>query len=91
MLIRASKLDGVNPRVFYNIAMMYDFFKDYDNAVKYLKLSIKKDPSVSNYANLYSYYQKYHKTKEAKALAREMIRKFPDDPNVQQLRNTVNN
>jgi tetratricopeptide (TPR) repeat protein len=89
MLIRASKMDGVNPRVFYNIAMMYDFFKDYDNAVKYLKLGIKKNPDVSSYANLYSYYQKYKKTKEAKALAEEMIRKFPDDPNIQQLKNII--
>jgi len=86
VLIKASKMDGVNPRVYYNIAMMYDFFKDYDNAVRYLKLGIKKNPDVSSYANLYSYYQKYNKTKEAKELAEEMIRKFPDDPDVQQLK-----
>jgi tetratricopeptide (TPR) repeat protein len=86
VLIKASKMDGVNPRVYYNIAMMYDFFKDYDNAVRYLKLGIKKNPDVSSYSNLYSYYQKYNKTKEAKALAEEMIRKFPDDPDVQQLK-----
>ncbi len=88
-LIRASEQEGVNPRVFYNIAMMYDFFKDYDNAVKYLKLGIKKNPDVSGYANLYSYYQKYNKKKEANELAKEMMQKFPDDPNVQQLRSRV--
>ena len=88
-LIKASKLEGVNPRVFYNIAMMYDFYKDYDKAVEYLKLGIKKNPDVSSYASLYSYYQKYNKTEEAGTLAKEMIRKFPDDPNVQQLKNII--
>ncbi len=88
-LLKASKGMPGNSRADYNIAMLYEFFKDYDNAVRYLKLAIKKSPDVSNYANLYSFYNKYNKVQEAKDLAQVMISKFPDDSNVQQLRSNV--
>ena len=89
-LLKASEGMPENPRIDYNIAMMYDFFGDYENGVKYLKSAIGKNPQdVSLYASLYSLYNKYKKSQEAKTLAEEMILKFPDNPNVQQLRSVV--
>lgn len=73
-LIIASENMPYNSRVDYNIAMMYEFFKDLEKTEFYLKKAIEKDPNQDNYSNLYQFYTRTQQT--AKALKLEdVIRK----------------
>ncbi|MBI9059241.1 MAG: tetratricopeptide repeat protein [Labilibaculum sp.] len=78
-LLKASKLATTNPRIFYNIAMMYDFRNNSKDAVKYLKRAININPEDQNYyVALLNLHVKYKQTKESKAVAKQILEKFPN-------------
>lgn len=78
-MLKASELVPNNVRVFYNIAMMYDFFKDNAKSEQYLKLCITKDSAnVSYYSALLNHYIKTNQQAKVKAVALDILRKFPD-------------
>ena len=82
-LIMASKQMPDNSRVDYNIAMLYDFFGDKDNAEKYLKKSIEKDNlNITNYSILLNFYIKNNYIEKAGKLVKEMTVKFPDNEDI---------
>ncbi|BAX81380.1 tetratricopeptide repeat protein [Labilibaculum antarcticum] len=78
-LLKASKLATGNPRIFYNIAMMYDFKNNPKDAIKYLKTAININPEDQNYyVALLNLHVKYKQTKESKTVAKQILEKFPN-------------
>ncbi|NOU60289.1 tetratricopeptide repeat protein, partial [Marinifilum caeruleilacunae] len=78
-LLKAARLSPDNPRIFYNVAMMYDFRNDKKQAVNYLNSAIKIDPENSDYyLALLNLHVKYQQINESKTLAKEILSKFPD-------------
>jgi len=78
-LLKASDLSPDNPRIFYNIAMMYDFRNNSEGAIKYLQTAIKINPQdANNYIALLNLRIKYKQTIQTKTLARQILEKFPD-------------
>jgi len=85
-LIRASKVQPDNARIFYNIAMMYDFFEEKMNAEKYLKLAIaKQNNNIGFYSALLNFYLSNNLNAKSKELARDILIRFPDIENRDQL------
>ncbi len=90
-LLKAYELAPQNPRIPYNIAMMYDFWNKQADAEKYLLKAIKINPNDANtYMALLNLYQKYKLTEKTKDLAREMLNKFPDINDKQQIEALLN-
>jgi len=78
-MLKASELTPQNVRIFYNIAMMYEFKKDNAKAEAYLKRCIEKAADdVSYNSALLNHYLKTQQDAKVKALAREILRQFPD-------------
>ncbi len=87
-LLRASELSPDNPRIKYNIAMMYDFKEDWKNAAKYLKQVIALNPDEANYyIALLNIYLKYQKTEESKSIAQQILDRFQNIPDREQIEN----
>ena len=78
-MLKAAEFSTNNVRIFYNIAMMYDFFKDADKMEQYLKLCIEKDASNINYSSaLLNQYLKTNQTAKVKVTAQRILEQFPD-------------
>jgi tetratricopeptide (TPR) repeat protein len=78
-MLKAAKLSPENPRIFYNIAMMYDFNELPQKAISNLQTAIKIQPQDANfYVALLNLHVKYKQDKAAQKLAREILNKFPD-------------
>lgn len=78
-MLKASELNDNNVRVFYNIAMMYDFFKNNEKTELYLKLCIQKDDAnISYYSALLNHYIKTSQNSKVKSTAQDILNKFPD-------------
>lgn len=78
-MLKASELVPENVRIFYNIAMMYDFFKQADKAEDYLMRCVDKAPeNVSYYSALLNQYIKNKQEGKVKALAKEILKRFPN-------------
>ena len=78
-MLKASELVPDNVRIFYNIAMMYDFFKDNAKTEKYLKWCVEKDSAnVSYYSALLNHYIKTNQAVKVKAMASEILKRFPN-------------
>ena len=75
-LIIASENLPYNSRVDYNIAMMYEFYKDLESTEFYLKKAIEKEDSQGNYSNLYEFYGRTYQQKKAERLAEEIKNTF---------------
>ena len=89
-LIKAAEHAPDNARIPYNIAMLYDFKNNPRQAEDYLKKAIAISPEdVSLYNALLNRYTKYGETQKAKALAQEMLQKFPDLENNANLKNIL--
>ena len=71
-LIMASKNLPYNSRVDYNIAMMYEFYKDLDMTEFYLKKAIDKEPNQTNYSNLLEFYGRSQQQIKANRLTEEI-------------------
>ncbi len=85
-LLKASELSPENSRIKYNIAMMYDFNENMEKAENYLNEAIHTDAENANYyIALLNLYMKYNEYKKAKKLAREILQKFPDIQNRDQI------
>lgn len=90
-LLKASKAQPNNARIDYNIAMMYDFFKEKIKAEKYLKLAIEKDEyNISYYSALLNFYFTNNDTKNVKIVAKIIIEQFPDVENRSELEALIN-
>ncbi len=78
-MLKASNLDANNTRVFYNIAMMYDFMKENDKMEKYLNMCVEKEPeNVSYYSALLNHYITTKQQAKMKSEAQEILNKFPN-------------
>jgi tetratricopeptide (TPR) repeat protein len=78
-MLKASELVPDNVRIFYNIAMMYEFYKDVAKNEMYLKLCIDKEPgNVSYYSALLNHYLKNNQQAQVKRTARVILELFPD-------------
>jgi len=77
-LIKASDLLPQNSRVDYNIAMLYDFFKDKNKAEEYLLKAIEKEETYQNYSNLLNFYSQNKQKVKAEILINKMQIKFPN-------------
>jgi len=71
-LIIASENMPFNSRVDYNIAMMYEFYKDIEKAEFYLKKAIEKEANQVNYSNLYEFYSRTQQQIKANKLGAEI-------------------
>lgn len=81
-LLKANKAQPENARIDYNIAMMYEFFNKLDKTEKYLKQAINKEKTnIGYYSGLLNFYIKQNNGDKTKALATEIIAKFPDVEN----------
>lgn len=88
-LLKANKAQPLNARIDYNIAMMYDFFKNNKEAEYYLKQCINKDSdNFSYYSALLNFYVKINHP-EISNLATQMLEKFPEVENIDQLKQFV--
>ncbi len=85
-LLKASELSPNNGRIKYNIAMMYDFKNNFNEAEKFLKkaLDINSEEAGFHMA-LLNLYMKYQKQNKAKKVAQEIIEKFPNIPDKDQI------
>lgn len=82
-LIKASELTPENTRIFYNTAMMYEFFGDNANTEAYLKLCIEKDDmNIQYYSALLNHYLKTTQQTKVNVVARQIVDKFPDLDNI---------
>ena len=91
-LLKAAELSPDNPRIFYNVAMMYDFRNDKKQAVKYLQSAISIKPEDPNYyIALLNLHVKYLQTKESKDLAQQILQKFPDIQDRENIEAILNN
>ena len=78
-LIRAGKIMPQNTRIDFNIAMLYDFFGEKEQAEKYLISAIIKDNlAYVNYTNLLNFYVQNKQQLKAETLVKEMRLLFPD-------------
>ncbi len=89
-LLKASELMPGNARIDHNIAMLYEYFKNTSLSEKYLKSTIAKDPgNFSYYVDLFSFYMKTKQFSRAKELTNRMIIRFPDNAEMQQLQQVL--
>lgn len=78
-LIKASNLMPHNPRVDINIALLYEYFGDFVNQERYLKIAINKDVSqIENHIYLLNFYIKQNNTAKIQSKAKQIIELFPD-------------
>lgn len=78
-LLRARAKATDNARIYYNIAMMYDFFKNNKMVEKYLKSAISKDGGNMDYFSaMLDFYIKNNEKQKTKLMAREILTKFPE-------------
>lgn len=90
-LLKAGEFDLGNPRIYYNIAMMYDFKKDEKNAEAYLLRCIEMEPfTIDYYSVLLNQYLKNGNNAKAKRLAQQVVEKFPDLENIDQIKAIAN-
>jgi len=88
-LLKANKVQPLNARIDYNIAMMHDFLKNEKEAERFLIQSITKDTeNFAYYSALLNFYVK-HKHPELSNLAKQMLAKFPNVENINQLNQFV--
>ena len=85
-LLKAAEYSPNNARIDYNIAMMYDFFNEKQNAEKYLKLAIANDQnSTTYYIELLNFYIRNNNSSEIKKFGRLILNKFPSFENRNEL------
>jgi len=89
-LLMAGELMPDNPRIWYNIAMLFQYFNDESQFLEYLDKALLLDPHNIDYlyANAEHHYRKgeYEKVRE---IARELIEYYPQNPIGQQLLDLV--
>jgi Tfp pilus assembly protein PilF len=78
-MLEARTKEALNARIDYNIAMMYDFFKDNKMTEKYLKSAISKDGNnIDYFSAILDFYMKNNDKINTKLMAREVLMKFPE-------------
>lgn len=87
-LEKAVELDPTNVAFnINNIAQIYIFYGEQSKALEALKFAVSMRPTnLNDHFNLLQYYVSNNAKNEAEALAKKILVKFPDNPNVQQLR-----
>lgn len=89
-MLKSTKYVTNNVRVYYNIAMMYDFYKEADNAEKYLKICIDMEPdNISYYSALLNQYMQAKQTKKVSDLARVILQSFPNLDNKAEIESLI--
>ncbi|MGQ1783771.1 MULTISPECIES: multiheme c-type cytochrome [unclassified Saccharicrinis] len=85
-LLKASEFSPQNPRIMYNIAMMYDFRNNSRDAEKYLNKAIAIHPDdMSYYIAMLNLHMKYQQKDKSKEMARIILNKFPNVPDKAQI------
>jgi lipoprotein NlpI len=78
ILIQASQFSPENERIYYNVAMLYDFLGDKELAERYLRKCIEIAPDMlDGYNSLLEFYTNNNKPPAATELTDEMRKKFP--------------
>ena len=90
ILERAIRFHPDDALSYANLAGVYWEFDDYEKAIYYYKRSIDLDPEMSDsYYNLANLYSEIGLTYMAFMACDEFIKKFPDDPEGQELMDSV--
>ncbi|SMO65587.1 Cytochrome c554 and c-prime [Saccharicrinis carchari] len=85
-LLKAARYAPGNARVMYNIAMMYDFQNNRKDAETYLKKALDIHPNeLSYYMALLNLYVKYQQVHKSRKIAKEILNKFPNVPDRDQI------
>ncbi len=87
-LERAIQLEAANTNFNYNnISQIYMYYGEMDKAEQILeKAVVKRNGALNDYVNLFNFYAVTRNKQKAEALAKEIVSKYPSDPNVQPLR-----
>ena len=89
-LLKASELSPENGRIDYNVAMLYEFFGEKDNAEKYLQRRINNHPGLLDaYISLLEFYMRTKKTDKIKPFIETIIIRFPDKQSVARVQSVV--
>ncbi|WP_066633152.1 multiheme c-type cytochrome [Labilibacter marinus] len=90
-LLKAAQYSPNNARLMYNIAMMYDFKNNLKDAEDYLNRALKLNPDEMSYhVGLLNLYMKYKETAKSKKVAQEILTKFPNIPDKEQIQAIIN-
>ncbi|MFV0522071.1 MAG: multiheme c-type cytochrome [Mangrovibacterium sp.] len=84
----AIKLDPLNMSFNYNnISQVYMYYGENDKAEQILQKAIgARGGTLVDYANLFNFYAITHNKPKAEAMAKTIVDKYPNDPNVQKLK-----
>lgn len=87
-LEQAIAADPRNPVFnFNNVAQIYMYYGENEKAAQVLTQAVeKRGGQLTDYVNLFNYHVMTRNKQKSEALAQEIVRKFPDDPNVQPLK-----
>jgi tetratricopeptide (TPR) repeat protein len=89
-LIKAGKLMPDNERIDYNIAMLYEFFKDYENAELYLKKRIEKRPNLLDaYITLLEFYIRINEREKVMQFSTQIVNRFPDKQSIDRVKRAI--
>ncbi|MFV0554737.1 MAG: cytochrome c3 family protein, partial [Mangrovibacterium sp.] len=70
-----------------NIAQLYLYYGENDKAEKTLTQAVNsRSGELNDYVNLFNFYAMARNKQKAEALAKEIVAKFPDNPDVQPLK-----
>lgn len=86
LMLQAHELDPSIPRLNHNIAMMYDFKKDYIKAEQFLKEELRQNASENAYLGLLQFYVSHNYLRKAYELTDDISRRYPDNQDVANLR-----
>lgn len=90
-MLKAGAEEPANARIDYNIAMMYDFFKDIKMTEKYLRSAILKNSNnIDYYLSILDFYIKNNDNINTKLMAKKILLKFPEAKENIELRKLAN-
>jgi predicted CXXCH cytochrome family protein len=84
-LLSVRKLASGRPRVNHNIAMMYDFMKDKEQAEKYLKEEISVSDNLNSEMELLNFYLQNNYGEKALDYGLKILDKYPEAEQVRQI------
>lgn len=91
-LLKANQLPNNNPRIDYNIAMLYGFFKEGEKAENYLLKAIQKSPDeLIYYQYLLQYYKEHRQNEKTSMLIKEMNLKLSPSDDLKSLIQSYSN
>lgn len=90
-MLKTKELDSSLPRLHRNIAMMYDYKNDYNNAQKFLRMELDLNPDEQIYIELLQLYIKQGELKKALQLCDEIIGRYPNNQNALAVRLQLKN